>query len=121
MTDTLRVILILGILIYFFVVFRLLKQKRLMLKYALLWLVMGGVMFVLILFPRLLFHLTRVFGIVETMNGLFTFAIGFILILMMALTVIVSKQSERIKNLVQDNALLEKRIRSLEKHLQLKE
>lgn len=115
MTDTLRKILIVFMIIYFMVVFRLLKKKHLMLKYALLWLFIGVAMSLLVLFPQLLYVLSHIFGIVDMMNCLFTFAIGFVIVLLMAQTAIVSKQSEKIKNLVQDNALLEKRIRSLEK------
>lgn len=116
MTSTLRGILIACIIIYFAVVFQLLRKGRLALKYSLLWLLMGLIMAVLVLFPSVLFFLSDLFGIVDTMNGLFTFAIGFIVMLLMSLTAIVSKQSDKIKNLVQDNALLEKRIRELENH-----
>jgi len=71
-------------------------------------------MFCLVLFPVLLQRLSALFGIVETMNGLFTLAIGFIIILLLALTSIASKQTNKIKNLIQNEALLEKRIRTLE-------
>lgn len=116
MTNTFRVILVVGLIIYFFIVFRLLKKKRLTLKYSLLWLLMGLVMSILVLFPQLLEVISKKFGIVDTMNALFTFAIGFILMLLIALTSIVSKQSDRIKSLIQDNALLEKRLRGLEEN-----
>ncbi len=118
MTGTLRVILIVALLFYFIIVFFLLKKRRLALKYSLLWLFMGITMTMLVVFPRLLEIFCRLFGIADTMNGLFTFAIGFILMLLMALTSIVSKQSDRIKELVQESALMEKRVRDLEKEIQ---
>lgn len=118
MSNTLRVVLIICIIVYYIIVFRLLKKKRLDLKYSLLWLLMGVVMAVLVIFPQLLKCICDVLGIVYGMNGLFTFAIGFCLMILMALTVIVSKQSGRIKSLVQENALLEERIRNLEKKQQ---
>jgi len=117
MTDTLRVVLIIGIVMYFGVVIKLLKEKKLMLKYSLLWLFMGVVLAILVIFPELLFVISNLIGIVDSMNGLFSFAIAFMLMLLLAITSIVSKQSERIKNLVQDNAMLEKRIRELETQL----
>lgn len=117
MTDTLRVILIIALIVYFFIVFFLLKKRRLTLKYSLLWLFMGITMTLLVVFPKLLEIFCRLFGITDTMNGLFTFAIGFILMLLMALTSIVSRQSDRIKELVQESALMEKRVRDLEKEL----
>lgn len=49
------------------------------------------------------------------MNGLYVICIGFMIMLLMSLTSIVSRQAFKIRSLVQDNALLEKRIRELEK------
>lgn len=114
MSDTLRIVLIVGLLLYFFVVFRLLKKKRMKLKYTLLWILMGAVMLVLLIFPDLLEKASRLLGIVDAMNGLFTFAIAFLVLLTLVLTSIVSTQSEKIKSLVQSNALLEKRVRDIE-------
>ena len=48
------------------------------------------------------------------MNGLFSVLLFFILTIIMSLTAIVSRQSERIRALVQSQALLEERIRELE-------
>lgn len=114
MSNTLRVVLIIGIIIYFMIVLRLLKSKRLTLKYSLLWLLMGVVMAALVIFPQLLKIMCDALGIVYGMNGLFTCAIAFLLMLSMALTAIVSKQAEKIKDLVQESALLEKRLREME-------
>ena len=114
MSYTLRIVLIVGIIIYYFIVVRLLKKGRLTLKYSLLWLLMGVVMAILVIFPHLLKIVCDALGIVYGMNGLFTCAIVFLLMLSMALTAIVSKQTDRINNLVQESALLEKRIREIE-------
>lgn len=113
MTSTFKVVLLVGILIYFYVIVRLLKKKRLILKYSLLWIVLGVIMIILVIFPQMLRAISTLLGIEDTMNGLFTCAIGLVLMILMALTAIVSKQSDRIKNLVQDNALLEKRLRDM--------
>lgn len=115
MSETLRMVLLLTLVIYFIVVVYLLKNKRLALKYTLLWLAMGVIFLIMILFPNVLQLIVYLLGITSTMNGLFTIAIGFILMLCMSLTSIVSRQSQKVKNLTQDNALLEKRVRELEK------
>lgn len=115
MTSTLRLTLFIGVVLYFIIVLRLLKQKRLILKYSLLWLLMGIIFAILLFFPQIMWSIGKMFGIVDAMNGLFTFAIGFLMILVMALTSIASRQGERIKELTQNIAILEKRIRDLEK------
>ena len=51
------------------------------------------------------------------MNGLFALSVFFIIIILMSLTSIVSKQTEKIRTLTQENALLEERIRKLEEKL----
>lgn len=114
MTPKLRILLIIFIFLYFYTVFRLLKKKNLVVKYALLWLVVGVIMAVLVIFPSLLTILCDWFGIVGQMNGLFIFCIAFTVLLLMSLTIITSRQSEKIRNLIQYCSLLEERIRRLE-------
>lgn len=71
-------------------------------------------MAILVIFPGLLNVLVTLIDIQTPINGLFSFCIFLMIIIMMSLTAIVSRQNEKIKNLVQDNALMEKRIRELE-------
>ena len=49
------------------------------------------------------------------MNALYLLIIGFLVILCISLTSIVSKQTGRIKKLTQNMALIEERLRRLEK------
>lgn len=115
MTSTLRGILFIGIILYYVIVIRLLQKKVLELRYSLLWLAIGIVMMLLVIFPQCLGIMSDCLGIYDDVNALFTVLIGFIFILLMALTSIVSKQSNKVKELIQVNALLEKRVRELEK------
>ena len=114
MSTYLRAILGIVVIVYFLLILHFVKKKMLSLKYTLLWLFSGFAMGMLVLFPGLLDAFVRVVGIETPMYGLFVFAIFFILVIAMSLTAIVSKQTERIKNLAQENAALEKRVRELE-------
>lgn len=69
----------------------------------------------MVLWPNALSSLMGAFGITVPVNGLFLVSIGFVFVILMSLTSIVSKQTDRIKQLVQHQALLEQRIRELEK------
>ena len=100
---------------YFFVILYFLKQKALNLKYTLLWLVAGVVMGILIVVPELLVKIIRIFGIQDNMNGLFIFAIGFIIMILLSLTSIASRQNRKIRTLTQELAILDRRVRELEK------
>ena len=115
MSLQLRITLIITIAVYFIVILLLLKRKALQLKYTLLWLFAGLVMGVMVCFPDLLTRYVRFFGIISNMNGLFVLCIAFIIAILMALTSIVSRQMTKIRTLVQEMALLEKKIRELKK------
>ena len=112
---TLRVTLIVAVRCYFVVILYFLKQKALNLKYTLLWLVAGFVMGILVVVPELLVRIIHIFGIQDNMNGLFLFAIGFLIMILLSLTSIASRQNRKIRTLTQELAILEKRVRDLEK------
>ncbi len=112
---TLRVTLIIAVICYFIVILYFLKNKALNLKYSLLWLLAGGVMGFLVAFPELLVRMIRLFGIQDNMNGLFIFAIGFIIMILLSLTSIASRLNGKVRTLTQEIGILEKRVRELEK------
>lgn len=110
----LRISLIIGVILYFIIVGYFLKSKKLLLKYMLSWLVLGVAMALLIAFPGMLEWITGLLGIVTPMYGLFIICIFFILVIMISLTAIISRQSERMRSLSQYTAMLEERIRKIE-------
>lgn len=112
--STLRFFLIAGVICYFIIILYFLKQRALNLKYTLLWLLAGVVMGLLVIFPNMLVRMIHMFGIEDNMNGLFIICIAFILMILMALTSIASRQNAKIRQLVQEIAILDKRIRELE-------
>lgn len=111
---TLRFTLIIAVICYFIIILYFLKQKALNLKYTLLWIVAGVVMGVLVIVPELLVFIIRIFGIQDNMNGLFIFAIGFIIMILLSLTSIASRQNRKIRTLTQEMSILDKKIRELE-------
>ena len=114
MTPSMRYAILLAIVLYFVVLILMLRRKRLSLRYTLLWLFSGVVLLVLSLFPGLLRWVTSLLGFQVQSNALFAILFFFVLLILMSLTSITSKQNEYIKRLVQHTAVLEKRIRDLE-------
>lgn len=114
MSSTLRIVLIIGIVIYFVIILMFLKNKTLALKYTLLWMMTGIVLGMMVIWPGILVCFTRMLGIASNMNGLFIACIAFIIMILMSLTSIVSKQADKIKNLTQTIAKIEKRLREVE-------
>lgn len=112
--SNLRIVLIIGVIAYFVIILMFLKKKSLSLKYTLLWLLAGVILGVMVIWPSLLTWFIHLLGIVDNMNGLFILCIAFVIMILMSITSIVSKQAEKIKNLTQTISKMEKRIRELE-------
>lgn len=117
MNEYLRVALLIGIAIYFVCIFFLLKKNSLNLKYTLLWIFLGIVFLLVVIFPVILKAPMRMIGVVEWTNGLFALLLLILMIIDMSVTAIVSKLNERMRKLVQKCAMYEERIRKLEEKL----
>jgi hypothetical protein len=92
----------------------LVRQRRLLERYALLWLFSAAFLLVLSIWTGLLEKLASVVGIAYPPSALFVFAFGFILILLLHFSVAVSKLADQNKVLAQRLALLEERQREAE-------
>lgn len=112
--STLRITLIVAVICYFIMILYFLKQRALNLKYTLLWLLAGTVMGILVIVPELLTAIIHIFGIQDNMNGLFIFCIGFIIMILLSLTSIVSRLNCKVRTLTQELAILDNRLRELE-------
>ena len=92
----------------------LLKRGVLAVKYALLWLFCGGGLFLVALFPYIIYVVRDWLDMVMPSNVVFLIMFGFVLLLLLSHSVAVSELSEKSKRQTQALALLEKRVRELE-------
>ena len=110
---SLRLQIIVGIVIALsiLVICNMVRKKKLELKYALVWLLVGGILLVFDVFPQLLSMVAGVLGIGLPVNMLFFMGFVFSLLIIFTLTIAVSKLSEKVKRLTQEVALLEKKVK----------
>lgn len=113
-SSTLKMLILIALGCYLVVLLIFLKNRTIALKYTLLWLLGGLILLIFVLFPALLYRLTELIGMGLPSNLLFMTGIGCILMILMGMTAIVSKQKNDIKRLTQELAQMEKRIRDLE-------
>lgn len=113
MSNTLRYVMLIGVFFYFYCIFYFLKKKSLSLKYSLLWITTGIIMGIIALFPQIIYVFVKLIGIQTPVNGLYAICIFMMMLILISLTSIVSKQTERIKNLTQYIAILEKDVREI--------
>lgn len=108
-----RIQIIVGIIVLLAlgVIINMIRQKKLELRYALSWMGVGVAILILDCFPQLITWLSRKVGIASPVNMLFFFGFCFSLMIIFVLTVAISRMSIRIKELTQELALFEKRIR----------
>lgn len=104
-----RIQIIVGVIVVaaMCVIVNMIRKKRLELRYALAWLIVGVGIFVLDCFPQLITWLAGVLGIASPINMLFFLGFCFSLMIIFVLTVAVSRASIRIKQLAQELALHE--------------
>lgn len=117
MPENLRMVLLLGAAVYLLLIFFLLKTRRLSVRYSLIWLASGAVLLVFAAFPYVVYVLRYWLNMVMPVNVVFTLLFCFVLLVLLSLSVAVSGFAERIKRLAQANAILEKRVRELERQL----
>lgn len=106
MTARLQIIIVVIIVLVLGKIIRMVQKKRLALKYALPWL--GVIICLLIadLFPGIVEVMSDWMGIDLPINMLMFLGFGFILILCFVLTLYTSKQTDEIRQLAQEVALL---------------
>src|SRR4051812_40994024 len=105
------IILAAGLLV---VVLELVRRRRLLERYALLWLFSALVLLGLALWRGALERIADAFGIASPPNALFFVAFGFILVLLLHFSAAVSKLADQSRVLAQRLALLEDRLRQVE-------
>lgn len=97
----LRIEMIVLAVIFLFIVIKAVNKKKLWLQYSLVWVIISVLMLIVAVFPGIANWMASIMQIETTSNLIYLLAIFALLILTFSLTVIVSKQSQRIKNIVQ--------------------
>jgi hypothetical protein len=114
MADRIQLVAILGSALLFFVVLEMVRRRRLMERYALLWLLASVVLLALGIWRNGLVHISKAIGIIYPPNALFFIAFGFVLLLLLHFSSAISRLSDQTKVLAQRQALLEERLRRAE-------
>jgi hypothetical protein len=114
MQTRMQVVAILAALALLVIVLELVRRRRLMERYALLWLFSATVILALAVWQGALNQLAELMGIFSAPNALFFVAVGFILLLLLHFSAAMSRLSDQSKVLAQRQAILEQRVRELE-------
>jgi hypothetical protein len=98
----------------FFLVFELVRRRRLMERYALLWLFSTAVLLGLAVWKNLLQEVATAVGIYYAPSALFVVAFGFVLAMLLHFSLVISRLADQSKVLAQRVGALQHRVNELE-------
>jgi hypothetical protein len=114
MSTRIQVVAIVATAGLFFIVFELVRRRRLMERYALLWLFSTVVLLGLAVWKSLLEEVARAIGIYYAPSALFVIAFGFILMLLLHFSLVISRLADQNKVLAQRLGIVQQRLDELE-------
>ena len=114
MDTRIQVVAIVGAIALLLIVLELVRRRRLMERYALLWLLSAVVFLGLAIWQEALARLASAMGILAAPNALFFVAVAFILLLLLHFSAAMSRLSDQSKVIAQRHAILDQRVRALE-------
>ena len=106
MSLTLKISSIAFILLVLIAINCLVVKDKISVKYSLVWSIPCLILLLFILIPGLLVWITNSLGFQTASNMIFAALIGLLLLISLSLTVIVSKQKNQIRLLIQEISLL---------------
>jgi hypothetical protein len=110
MDSRLQIVAIVAAAGLLLVLLELVRRRRLLERYALLWLFSAVVLLGLSVWTGLLEFVADVIGVAYPPNALFLIAFGFVMVLLLHFSLAVSRLSDQAKVLAQRLALMEERL-----------
>lgn len=117
MSVTLYISTIAFSLFFILTVIELVRRGKLREQYSLLWLGFGLILLILSASKRLLGILANWFGVYYAPSLLFLFGLLFAFALILHITVVISRQADRVIRLTQELAITQHRLAQLEEEL----
>jgi hypothetical protein len=111
----LRIVSIAASVVLLVIVLELVRRRRLFERYALLWVACAVALLLVAVWEPLLTVISNALGISYPPSALFVIGFGLIVVVLLHFSVAVSRLSDQSKTLAQRVAMLEDRLRQLEK------
>ena len=109
MSMQLKVALIVFAIIWFIVIIYNIRKEKISVRYSLFWLFSTFVILLVGLFPDIILYFNNFLGFEVMSNFVIGLLISLLLLITFILTIIVTKQKNQIKILIQEISLLESR------------
>ena len=113
MSLRLQVVIAIGAIAAIVCIGNLVRIRRLELKYALIWFLVGILLLIFDLFPGLLQVMTQALGITLPINMLTFLGLLFVLMILFSQTIVISNLTRKCQRLTQEVGLLYKKVDDL--------
>lgn len=120
-TNRIQVFSIIGSLLLFLFVLRLVKRKKLKEEYSLLWLGFGLIFIALSIFKPLLEIVASTLGILYAPAALLLMLVLSVFFILIQFSIVISKLAEGNKNLIQEVGILKAELKKLQLSIKEKE
>ena len=110
MNIMLKVFILLLLLLQLILIIRTVKLKKLSMKYGSFWILLLILMTLVVIFPNIIFSLSKIFGFEASSNMVFLLGFFFLFYVIFILTISISIQNEKIKLLIQEISLLKESV-----------
>ncbi len=117
MSFRIQIFAICGSLLISAFIFEMIRKRKMLEKYSLLWFCAAIVLIVLSVWRDLLEKTAALLGVFYAPSALFIIAAFFAMMMFLHLSVVVSRLSEQNKNLAQEVGILQEELRTLQKNL----
>lgn len=109
MNITLRIFLIVLLIVQVILIIHKIKSKKISMKYGSLWLIVFMLLIIVSIFPTIIINISKLLGFEAASN--MVFLIGFFVLsyINFTLSISISIQNEKIKNLIQEVSLLKEK------------
>ena len=106
MNTKLEIISSIFALLVIFLILYLIRKEKINIKYAIIWLLLFGILAMLLIIPGFLKLITKLLGFHVSSNMIFAIIISVLVIISISLTAIVSTQDRKIRRLIQEVSIL---------------
>ena len=114
MSPRLQLVIAVAAIVAILYIGNLVRVRRLELKYALIWFLVGILLLIFDLFPGLLPIMSMALGITLPINMLTFLGLVFVLMIIFSQTIVISNLTRKSKRLTQEVGLLYKKVEDLE-------
>ena len=114
MSLNLKITLIIFLIFQLFLIINHVKKKKMTTKYAFFWIILVLGMGVIVIFPEIIFKLSKLAGFKQTSNMVLLLGFFFLFYISFIITTSVSIQNDKVKILIQEVSLLKDKINKIE-------